>query len=144
NDGASGVALLMEIAHHLEDLPTAWGVDLVLFDGEELVYGEDGEYFLGSKAFARAYAEDLATRPGAPRYDAGLVLDMVGDADLTIAREPTSLDLAPRLVQEVWSVAWRLRAPAFRDRRGRGVLDDHLPLNRAGIPAIDVIDFDYP
>jgi len=70
NDGASGVALLMEIAHHLKESPTPWGVDLVLFDGEELVYGQDGEYFLGSKEFARRYAESLeaprarATRPG--------------------------------------------------------------------------------
>ena len=62
NDGASGVALLMEFAHHLKDLDTRFGVDLVLFDGEELVYGNDpdtrqGEYFLGSKEFARRYAE---------------------------------------------------------------------------------------
>ncbi len=59
NDGASGVALLMEIANHLDKLETPWGVDLVLFDGEELVYGNDprrGEYFLGSTIFARAYA----------------------------------------------------------------------------------------
>ena len=53
NDFASGVALLMEIAHHLNDMSTPWGVDLVIFDGEELVYGHhpdtQGEYFLGSK-----------------------------------------------------------------------------------------------
>ena len=59
NDCASGVALLMEIANHLDKLNTEWGVDLVLFDGEELVFGNNprrGEYFLGSWAFARAYA----------------------------------------------------------------------------------------
>ena len=114
NDGASGVALLMEIAHHLEGLPTAWGVDLVLFDGEELIDGGAGAYFLGSGEFARAYAADLANDPGASRYDAGLVLDMIGDVDLAIDREPNSLRLAPRLVREVWSVARQIRAPAFR------------------------------
>jgi hypothetical protein len=148
NDGASGVALLMEIAHHLEALPTPWGVDLVLFDGEELVYGggqnQDGEYFLGSKAFAKKYADDVEARRVRHRYAAGLVLDMVGDSDLAIDQEPNSLNFAPGLVREVWAVARQLNAKAFRPRVGRSVLDDHLPLNDGGIPAIDLIDFDYP
>jgi glutaminyl-peptide cyclotransferase len=140
NDGASGVALLMEIAHHLNDLPTPWGVDLVLFDGEELVYGREGEYFLGSKEFARVYA----TAPGKSRYAAGLVLDMVGGRDLKIKQEQHSLQFAQRLVQDVWSVARRLKATGFREQVGVAVMDDHLALNYNGIPAIDIIDFDYP
>ena len=63
NDGASGVALEMEMAHHLKDLDTQWGVDLVLFDGEELVFGNNprvGEYFLGSLEFARRYEEQVS------------------------------------------------------------------------------------
>jgi glutaminyl-peptide cyclotransferase len=144
NDGASGVALLMEIAHHLKDLPTPWGVDLVLFDGEELVYGREGEYFLGSKEFARAYVEEVDAKRSRHRYVAGLVLDMVGGRNLQIKQEPYSLDFVPRLVQDVWSVAKRLKATAFSSRVGRAVLDDHLPLNNGGIPAIDIIDFDYP
>ncbi len=144
NDGASGVALLMEIAHHLADSPTPWGVDLVLFDGEELVYGggndQTGDYFLGSKAFAKAYAEGPKEKR---RYSAALVLDMVGDRDLAIDREPYSMEFAPALVRDVWSVAKALRVPQFRDKLGRAVYDDHLPLNNAGIPAIDIIDFDY-
>lgn len=148
NDGASGVALLMEIAHHLESLRTPWGVDLVLFDGEELVYGggynQDGEYFLGSKEFAKQYADGVDSRKLPYRYVAGLVLDMVGDRNLTIDQEENSLNLAPGLVREVWAVARQVKAPAFRHRVGQAVLDDHLPLNNAGIPAIDLIDFDYP
>jgi glutaminyl-peptide cyclotransferase len=148
NDGGSGVALLMEIAHHLKGLPTAWGVDLVLFDAEDLVYAEVGEYCLGSKEFARVYAEGLETqaqaRRAGPRYVAGLVLDMVGDKNQAIEQEQYSLNLAPRVVQEVWSVARRLKAGAFRNRIGPAVTDDHLPLNNAGIPAIDVIDFRPP
>ena len=72
NDGASGVALLMEIAHHLDKLPTPWGVDLVLFDGEELVYGQgqdqDGEYFLGAPRSSRMlqqYADGVDSRRAA-------------------------------------------------------------------------------
>ena len=144
NDGASGVALLMEIAHHLADSPTPWGVDLVLFDGEELVYGggndQTGDYFLGSKAFAKAYAEGDKSKA---RYAAGIVLDMVGDKNLNIDREPYSMEFAPGLVREVWAVARSLSIKQFRDREGRAVYDDHLPLNNNGIPSIDIIDFDY-
>lgn len=144
NDGASGVALLMEIAHHLDDSPTPWGVDLVLFDGEELVYGggadQVGTYFLGAKAFAREYVE---ARKFKGRYAHGLVLDMVGDRDLAIDKEPFSVELAASLVRDVWGVARALKVSQFRDRTGRYVQDDHLPLNNGGIPSIDIIDFDY-
>lgn len=147
NDGASGVAVLMEIAHHLTDSPTPWGVDLVLFDGEELVYGggnfQTGEYFLGSKAFAQEYKK-TRNEKNAARYSAGLVLDMVGDRDLIIDKEPHSIEFAPKLVSDVWAVARSLKVTQFRDRTGRAVLDDHLALNDAGIPTIDIIDFDYP
>jgi hypothetical protein len=147
NDGASGVALLMEIAHHLDKLETPWGVDLVLFDGEELVYGDNprrGQYFLGSWAFARNYAAQVERGRTKMRYRAGLVLDMVGGRNLRINREPHSLQLAPELVREVWSVARQIDAQSFRTDIGREVLDDHLALNDAGIPAIDIIDFEYP
>lgn len=144
NDGASGVALMMEMAHHLKTLPTSWGIDLVLFDGEELVYGHDGEYFLGSKEFARVYVEGVEGRRANFEYEAGLVLDMVGGRDLQINQEPHSLNLAPKLVREVWGVARQLKATAFRNRVGRAVMDDHLPLNNGGIPTIDIIDFEYP
>ena len=65
NDPGSGIAVLMEMANHLTDLDTDWGVDLVLFDGEELVFGNNprvGEYFLGSEEFARVYAEQRDLR----------------------------------------------------------------------------------
>jgi len=148
NDGASGVAMLMEIAHHLKDSKTPWGVDLVLFDGEELVYGggqnQNGEYFLGSKAFAGAYNRSQRNRTKTtPHYAAGIVLDMVGGKGLSIGREPHSIDFAPKLVRDVWSVAKALEVKQFREGVGPAVLDDHLPLNNAGIPAIDIIDFGY-
>src|SRR5262249_28453454 len=75
---------------------------------------------------------------------AGLVLDMVGGRNLRINREPNSLQFAPELVREVWSVARQIDAQSFRTDIGREVLDDHLALNDAGIPAIDIIDFEYP
>jgi glutaminyl-peptide cyclotransferase len=148
NDGASGVALLMEIAHHLTDSTTPWGVDLVLFDGEELVYGggnnQTGEYFLGSKAFAEEYKKSRkeANEPKVTYY-AGMVLDMVGDKKLEILKEPHSIEFAGWLVKDVWAVAKAIKATRFSDRTGRAVLDDHLSLIDADIPTIDIIDFDY-
>jgi hypothetical protein len=137
----------MELAHHLPTLETPWGVDLVLFDGEELVFGNEprvGEYFLGSTEFARIYLNQVNQRRSKMRYKAGIVLDMVGGRDLQIKQEPNSLMAAPEVVDEVWRVARSLNARSFRYQEGREVLDDHLPLNRAGIRTIDIIDFDYP
>jgi glutaminyl-peptide cyclotransferase len=147
NDGASGVALLMEIANHLPTLETHWGVDLVLFDGEELVFGNDprvGEYFLGSEEFARVYARQVSRRQNKAHYAAGIVLDMVGGRNLDIKLEPTSLRKAPQLVRQVWGVARALNVKSFHNEQGREVMDDHLALNRVGIPTIDIIDFEYP
>jgi len=149
NDGASGVAVLMEIANHLADSPTPCGVDLVLLDGEELVYEGAGAddmdfYFLGSKHFGRAYAADRRAGRSPSRYVAGILLDMVGDKNLVIDQEINSLRLQRKLVQEVWTVANRLKERVFRAQVGPEVHDDHLPLNDAGIPTIDLIDFDYP
>ena len=143
NDGASGVALLMEMANHLAQSTTPWGVDLVLFDGEELVYDREGEYFLGSKEFARQYKQARRSKTAAYTYVAGIVLDMIGDRNLEIPKEPHSVQFAGRLVRELWTVAKRLGAKAFVDQRGPEVLDDHLPLNDVGIPTADLIDFSY-
>jgi glutaminyl-peptide cyclotransferase len=147
NDGASGVALLMEIANHLGGLNTQWGVDLVLFDGEELVFGNNprvGEYFLGSEEFARVYSRQVSRKQTRMRYGAGMVLDMVGGRNLRIKEEPNSVDAAPYLVRDVWAVARSLGISSFRREMGREVMDDHLALIRVGIPTIDIIDFDYP
>ncbi len=145
NDGASGAALEMEISHHLNGLDTQWGVDLVFFDGEELVFGKNtgiGEYFLGSKEFARRYAELVDSERTQSRYVAGIVLDMVGGRDIQIKKEPKSVQLAPQLVQQVWSVADALRIKTFKSSFQSEVMDDHLPLNEANIPTIDLIEFD--
>lgn len=148
NDPGSGVALLMEIANHLKDLNTPYGIDLVLVDGEELVYDNAGdrygEYFLGSGEFGRLYKEGKEGRRKDPnRYVAGVVLDMVADRDLNISKEVNSVRLAPQVVREIWDVANRLKARGFVQQVGPEVLDDHLALNTAGIPTADIIDFDY-
>jgi len=147
NDGASGVALLMELGHHVAQLPLNYGLDFVLFDGEELVYfdgREDiGPYFLGSTWFARQYRK----HPPKHKYVAGVLFDMVADADLTLYQEENSATWKRTrpLVKEIWGTAQRLGVKEFIPRIKYNVRDDHFPLNKiAKIPVIDLIDFAYP
>jgi len=142
NDGGSGVAGLMELSHHMNRLPPNVGVDLVLFDGEELVYQERRDsYFLGSTYFARNY---VANPPANP-YKAGVLLDMIGDKELRIYYERNSWNYARDVCKSLFGVAELLKADAFVPRIRHEVRDDHIPLNDiARIPTIDLIDFDYP
>jgi glutaminyl-peptide cyclotransferase len=144
NDGASGTALLCELAHSMPDLKCRYGVDFVLFDAEELVYdGGRDPYFLGSEHFAR----DYIANPPAHRYRYGVLLDMIGDANLQIYREVGSMRTPQtrELVHDVWGVARELGVREFIAVTRYEVRDDHLALNNiARIPTIDIIDFEYP
>jgi hypothetical protein len=144
NDGASGAAVLMELAHAMATLKCRYGVDFVFFDGEELVYDKARDpYFLGSEHFAREY---VARRP-AHKYKCGVLLDMVGDANLQIYREVNSLRSITnrQLVADIWGVARDLGVREFIAYTKYEVRDDHLALNDiARIPTIDIIDFEYP
>ncbi len=143
NDGASGVALLAELGRSMSELESPYGVDFVLFDGEEYVFSEKDEYFLGSTWFARKYAET----PPEYKYRWGILVDMIGDAELQIYQERNSAtwrDTRP-LVGAIWRTARRLGVREFVPRIQYEIKDDHLPLhNVGGIPCIDIIDFDYP
>lgn len=134
NDGASGVAVLLQLADVLSRHSPPIGVDLILFDGED--YGP-GEMYLGSRYFA-------ANLPAGYRALYGIVVDMVGDTDPEFLVEGFSEDYAPEVVERVWSLAERIGyGRIFRRRGGIAVQDDHLPLNQAGIRTIDIIDFEY-
>ena len=142
NDGGSGVALLMELAHIVKDLKINVGVDFVLFDGEEYIFNPapDGDrYFFGSEHFAQTYQKD---RPRY-RYIAAVLLDMIGGKNARFPVEQNSFFRAGALVEELWTVARQQRCDAFEYRQGPEVRDDHLALNKAGIPAVDIIDFEY-
>jgi len=136
NDGASGVAVLLETARIFSEFPPPIPVDILLTDGED--YGKEGEihnYFLGAKHFAK-------NLPKIP-YKLGILLDMIGDKDLRIPREAYSVETLPDFVDSVWKRARNLGLKAFTRRKGPYVLDDHQPLIEAGVPIIDIIDFDY-
>jgi hypothetical protein len=143
NDGASGVAVLMELGHLMPQFEGPVGVDFLLVDGEELVYVENRDpYFHGSTFFARQYAK----QPPDHRYRWGVVLDMVGDENLQIYQEGHSVtwrDTRP-LVKEIWTTAARLGVDEFIPRANYFIRDDHVPLRNIGkIPTCDVIDRDY-
>jgi hypothetical protein len=146
NDGTSGVAFLMELAHHLKDLPTAYGVDLVLFDGEEYIFEPTGpfgggdRFFFGSDHFADQYVKNKAKLPY--RYEAAVLFDLFAHPGATFPIEGHSWAMAPTVADQLWKVAAAVGAKGFQYKLGGDVSDDHLALNRAGIPAVDVIDFE--
>ncbi len=136
NDGASGCAVLMEIANLIPELDTRYGIDLVFFDCED--YGSPGhlDYFcIGSKYFAKNLPPNS--------YAFGVLVDLVGDIDLRIYREAYSQKYARRVVDEVWKVAGEVGATCFADTIKHAVYDDHISLLERGVPVIDIIDFDY-
>jgi len=142
NDGGSGVALLMELANRMNGLKTQVGVDFVLFDGEEYIYDprEEGDrYFIGSEHFAQEYKK---SRPK-HRYVAAVLLDMIAGKSAHFPVERNSWLSAASLVQDLWKIAEEEKCTAFQDEFGPEVRDDHLALNGARIPAVDIIDMSY-
>lgn len=131
NDGASGVAVLLELARSLpEDTVPVW---LVFFDTEDNGRIEGWDWILGSRAFA----EEIPVRPRAL-----VIVDMIGDADLNIHFEKNS---DPAIREEIWETADQLGySEVFISTEKFSMIDDHTPFLEAGIPAVDIIDFDYP
>lgn len=138
NDGASGAAVLLEVARILKQNPPPRGVDIVLFDGEDDGIGMQLDtWCLGSKHFIKRLHPNYK-----PRY--AVLLDMVGDADLRLPVEINSQRFAPNVVETVWGKAQQLGLPAFERNDGHEMVDDHLELLKAGIAAVDIIDIEYP
>jgi len=137
NDGASGVAVLLELARVLKgELPATVGVQFVMTDGEDLGPGLN-EMFLG----ADAYAKDL---PNHPRPTYGILLDMVGKKDLVVSMELNSIKYARSLVYALCKHATQVGlGETFPMDFGQTISDDHLALNRAGLRTVDLIDFHY-
>ncbi len=139
NDGASGVAVLLTLAEILHSLPLLnIGIDLLFVDGEDMGKSGDPDKFgLGTKAFAKHVPE--------PRPQFAICLDMIADHEQHFPKEYFSLQQAPEVVQIIWELANDLGYPQFENRIGPAVMDDHYYLYKyAKIPAIDIIDFEYP
>lgn len=142
NDGASGVAVMLEVARLLDKLNPNVGVDFVCFDVED--YGapywsgksseEDG-WCLGSQYWATHLPADYVK----PEY--GILLDMVGGMGTHFRYEYNSRRYAEAVVARVWAAAKNAGAEDyFLDADGLATIDDHVPVNKeAGIPTIDII-----
>lgn len=131
NDGASSVAILLELARVI---PTSINkqIWLVFFDAEDNGNISGLDWDLGSQYFV----SELNGKP-----DTAVILDMVGDKDLNIYMERNS---NPELNKEIWEVASELGYSEFISSYKHAMIDDHIPFVRAGIRAVDIIDFDYP
>ncbi len=141
NDGGSGVAVLLEIAELLHERPAPVAVELVFFDGEDMGRSTHPEEFSRGASW---YARRLGDRPRADWPRAGFLFDMVGDRDLAIHPEVVSAQRAASLVALVLQGARSTGAKSFHPDPLYALTDDHIPLIEAGLPTVDIIDFDFP
>ena len=138
NDGASGVAILLELAKLLNKNKPAIGVNLVFFDAEDSGVSEENESYCKGSIF---FAKNLPIS----NVKEAIILDMVGDKQLSLPIERNSLNFNPILVRQLWNRAKELNLKAFKGVVGLAIYDDHVPLFQyANIPSIDIIDFRYP
>jgi glutaminyl-peptide cyclotransferase len=141
NDGASGVGLFIALGDALKKRPPATGVDLLFVDGED--YGNFDtmqDVLMGSTYFA----SHLPSPTYRPLF--GVLWDMIGDKDLLIKQEVNSVVQAPEVVRKVWDQAKELgHDDVFVEQQTPyAITDDHVPLLKAGLRVIDVIDYEYP
>ena len=133
NDGASGVAVLLQLAEMLSREAPPIGVDLLLTDGEDFA---PGQMYLGATHFA--------ANLGGYRPMYAVLIDMVGDRNPSFPVEENSRNMAPEVVQRVWGLAHEIGLGDMFPNTSQGAIsDDHVPLNNAGIHTADIIDLDY-
>jgi glutaminyl-peptide cyclotransferase len=137
NDGGSSTAFLIELARVLKDRNNALTIELLFLDGEEAIGEWETGNTYGSRHYVLEAAKDAASLK---RMKALILVDMIGDRDLVLKRESNS---TPWLTDAIWSAARKLNRPEFV-AESTPIEDDHLPFLAAGIPAVDIIDLDYP
>lgn len=133
NDGASGVAVLLELARTVDLSQVEHEVWLVFFDHEDQGRIDGRDWIAGSTFF-------VAELDILPEY--AIIVDMIGDADQQVYYEFNS-DIA--LMEHLWRIAGELGygesiIPTYR----HSMLDDHSPFIQRGVPSVLMIDFDYP
>lgn len=139
DDGGSGVGILLEIARLLSQTPSDAGVDIILFDTEDYGNSQGGAetYCLGSQYWAK--------NPPIKGYYAkyGILLDMVGAKGAKFAKEGNSMQMAPSVVEKIWSTAARLGyGDMFTQEMATPIVDDHYFIREGtGIPCVDIINF---
>jgi Zn-dependent M28 family amino/carboxypeptidase len=144
NDGASGVAVLLEMARLFSENKPKVGVDIVFFDLEDI--GDNMEssnslspinpFGIGSEMFVKNNPDYF------PEF--GILLDMVGDKQLRIPKESFSVQRANDIVEKIWSAASVVGAKAFVNENGGAVDDDHIAFLKKSIPVVDLIHLPFP
>ena len=137
NDGASGVGVMLEVAAKLKQINPKVGIDFICFDLED--YGQTGNEDESSWCKGSTY---WAANPHAEGYQAlhGILLDMVGGNGVVFRQEIFSSQYAPQLLYQVWDAAQVAGyGNYFPNENGGMITDDHIPMNQAGIPTIDII-----
>ena len=135
NDGASGVAILLELARNVPSLKLSHGVALAFFDLED--HGITAETFCHGSRFMALHL------PKSLEFELGINLDMVGDADLKVKMEGYSYQKCRKPTLDLWQKGNALYPDVFLLEQGPSIYDDHMPFIGQGKQFIDVIDFDY-
>jgi len=135
DDGASGVAVLLELAKVFKAHPPHCGVVLAFWDGED--WGpKDDKMYLGASYYAHHLPQNTPSK--------AVLIDMIGQKGLQIPEEQYSAQNWPDLTKEVWGDAAKVgEGNVFVPRCDYAITDDQIPIGNAGIPSIDLIDFNY-
>lgn len=154
NDGASGVAVLLEVARHIAAKTPAVGIDILFTDAEDsgqsapdnadyaTALRYENTWCIGTQHWVRNMPYQVGSAD-APQY--AILVDMVGAPGAVFAKEYFSMRSAPQVVNKVWDAAARRGyGDMFVQRQGNPINDDHIHIIRAGIPAIDIIDAGRP
>jgi Zn-dependent M28 family amino/carboxypeptidase len=136
NDAGSSTAFLIELARVLKDRKNEVPIELLFLDGEEAF----GEWESGNTFGSRHYVDEARKTGTLNQIGALVLVDMIGEKNPIFKRDENS---TPWMVDAVWSAARRLNRPEFV-AEPTAIEDDHLPFTAAGIPAVDIIDLDYP
>ena len=136
NDAGSSTAFLLELARVLKGRQNALPIEILFLDGEEAF----GEWETGNTFGSRHYVATAQKAGTVKDIKALILVDMIADADLVVKRESNS---TPWLTDAIWSAARELKRSEFVSE-STPISDDHLPFLEAGVPAVDVIDLDYP
>jgi glutaminyl-peptide cyclotransferase len=139
SDAASSTAAVLELARVLAGREHEFTIELLFFDGEEAVvdWFRNNDNTYGSRRYVQTAQEDGSL----DGLKALVLLDMIGDRNLTIRRDSNS---TPWLTDIVWASAATLGHQGYFLDQRVNIEDDHVPFLRAGIPSVDIIDLDYP
>lgn len=142
NDGASGVAVILEMARQIQQKQPEIGIDFILWDIED--YGQSGggdahetTWCLGSQHWAKKPIFPAGQKPA---Y--AINLDMVGGSNAQFTRDETSRRYAPEIVQKVWQIGEEIGyGRYFINVNSGSIIDDHYWINQGGVPAINIIHY---